>query len=145
MTTTLEGRGPSAAPLVEEIRGDFLRLTTFRRDGTPVPTTVWFVAHGDELLVTTGANSGKVKRIRADAHVEIGVCSFRGAPRGAAYTATASILPTDTLARARALQARKYRMSLLFVRPIRAMQARRHPERMQEVVLSIRPLARIER
>jgi PPOX class probable F420-dependent enzyme len=135
----------TGASLVEEIRGDFLSLTTFRRDGSPVPTTVWFVSDGDELLVTTGASSGKVKRIRNDAHVEVGICGFRGNPKGDRYAATATILPDDALDAVRRLQAQKYRASLLFIKPFRALQARRHPERMREVVVSIRPLARLER
>ena len=45
-------------------RGKYIALTTFRRDGTPVSTPVWFVREGNALVVTTQGTSGKVRRIR---------------------------------------------------------------------------------
>ncbi len=47
----------------------FVRLTTFKRDGTAVPTTVWCVRDGDDLLVTTMGTTGKAKRIRHTSRV----------------------------------------------------------------------------
>jgi PPOX class probable F420-dependent enzyme len=49
----------------------FVALTTFRRTGEPVPTTVWIARDGDALVVTTPAGSGKVKRLRHDPRVEL--------------------------------------------------------------------------
>ncbi len=49
----------------------FVSLTTFRASGEPVPTTVWIARDGDALVVTTPAGSGKVKRLREDARVEL--------------------------------------------------------------------------
>ena len=43
---------------------EYMLLTTFRKDGTPVPTPVWFATDGDRLVDTTGKHSGTVKRIR---------------------------------------------------------------------------------
>ena len=40
-------------------------LTTFKRDGSAVPTPVWYVRHGDHLIVATHRATGKHKRIRA--------------------------------------------------------------------------------
>jgi PPOX class probable F420-dependent enzyme len=60
----------------------FILLTTYRRDGTPVPTTVWFAHHGDAIVVATGASTGKVKRIRANGAVTMVPSNFRGTPRG---------------------------------------------------------------
>lgn len=34
-------------------RERFVALTTFRKDGTPVPTTVWVAGDGADLVVTT--------------------------------------------------------------------------------------------
>ena len=43
----------------------YLSLTTFRKDGTPVATPVWVVSDdGRRLLVWTGADTWKAKRIR---------------------------------------------------------------------------------
>jgi PPOX class probable F420-dependent enzyme len=49
----------------------FISLTTFRKSGEGVPTTVWVGQDGDALLVTTPRGSGKVKRLRRDARVEM--------------------------------------------------------------------------
>lgn len=63
----------------------FVQLTTFRRDGTPVPTPVWVAAVADgSLVVTTPTGSGKVKRLRHTPEVELRPCSRRGrVPDGA--------------------------------------------------------------
>ena len=78
-------------------RTPYVRLTTFRKDGTPVPTPVWVVPVGDELLVWTNPTAGKVKRIRRDGHVEIGPCTRRGQPIGGSIPAFARILAPDEL------------------------------------------------
>ncbi|MFS0700971.1 PPOX class F420-dependent oxidoreductase [Cellulomonas sp. 179-A 4D5 NHS] len=56
----------------------FVSLTTFRRSGEPVSTAVWVVREGDELLVTTPDESGKVKRLRHTTRVELRPCSRSG-------------------------------------------------------------------
>jgi uncharacterized protein len=56
----------------------FISLTTFRRSGEPVSTPVWVARDGDALVVTTPAESGKVKRLRNDSRVEIRPCSRTG-------------------------------------------------------------------
>jgi len=68
-------------------------LTTFRKDGTGVPTPVWVVRIGDELRVWTIRDSGKVKRIRRSGRVQIAPCTIRGNPRGQSVDATARMLP----------------------------------------------------
>ena len=47
----------------------FIRLTTFRKDGTAVPTTVWFAPGDGKLYVTTMNSAGKIKRIRNNGRV----------------------------------------------------------------------------
>lgn len=59
----------------------FMRLTTFRRSGTAVPTTVWFALADDRAYVFTSMNSGKVKRIRKEPRVVLTPSDFRGRPR----------------------------------------------------------------
>ncbi len=68
-------RTPSLADLGDE---DYVELTTFRRSGVPVPTPVWVVRDCDALLVTTPSGSGKVKRLRNNADVELRPCTRRG-------------------------------------------------------------------
>ncbi|WP_407343758.1 PPOX class F420-dependent oxidoreductase [Pengzhenrongella phosphoraccumulans] len=59
-------------------RATYVRLTTFRRDGTPVPTPVWVVRDGGSLLVITGAAAGKTKRLRHTPRVLIAPSDMRG-------------------------------------------------------------------
>lgn len=86
----------------------FVSLTTFRKDGTGVPTAVWVAAVPDGLGVWTGADSGKVKRIRRDAAVTLAVCDRAGAVSGPAVPAHARILDADGTARVRTAVRRKY-------------------------------------
>jgi PPOX class probable F420-dependent enzyme len=53
-------------------------LTTFRRDGTPVATPVWVVSDGADVLVITGARTGKVARVRHTPAVLLAPCDGRG-------------------------------------------------------------------
>ena len=77
-----------------ELQGhQFLNLTTFRKSGVPVVTTVWFAQASDKVYVWTAKTSGKVKRIRNDPTVQIAPSSHLGRPRGPAIMATARILP----------------------------------------------------
>jgi PPOX class probable F420-dependent enzyme len=86
----------------------YLLVTTFRKDGTSVPTPVWVGRDGDTLVFWSAKTAGKVKRLRRDSSVELAECDFRGKPRGATVRATAELLGTEDADRARKLLARKY-------------------------------------
>ncbi|MFG2650555.1 PPOX class F420-dependent oxidoreductase [Streptomyces sp. NPDC048436] len=88
--------------------GKYLLVTSYRKNGTPVPSPVWVVEDGDALGVWTAADSWKVKRIRNRADVLIGPCDLRGNPTGEQIPATAEICDPGTTARYRTLIARKY-------------------------------------
>jgi PPOX class probable F420-dependent enzyme len=92
-------------------KGKYLLVTTFRRDGTPVPTPVWVGRDGDEVIVWTRSDTGKVKRIRNNAGVELSACNARGTPRGPSVSGTARILDADGSQRGRTLLKRKYGLS----------------------------------
>ena len=49
----------------------YLNLESFKRDGTPVQTPVWFAEEHGVLYVYTLANAGKVKRIRRHPRIRI--------------------------------------------------------------------------
>jgi PPOX class probable F420-dependent enzyme len=72
----------------------YVSLTTFRRTGEGVATAVWIVRDGDDLLVTTGATSGKIKRIRNSGRVEIAASDRSGkvAPNATVVPALAVVL-----------------------------------------------------
>ena len=48
---------------------EFVILTTFKKDKTPVPTVVWIAQNQDYLIVITNNNAGKVKRVRDNSDV----------------------------------------------------------------------------
>jgi PPOX class probable F420-dependent enzyme len=88
-----------------------VRLTTFRRDGTAVGTTVWLVRDGDDLLVTTHASTGKVKRLRHTSRVLLAPSDSRGRVRPGApeVEATARVVEDrEEVARLRDLVAARY-------------------------------------
>jgi len=63
----------------------FISLTTFRRDGTAVPTPMWFALDGERILVWTSPTAGKAKRIRNNPHVTVAPCTVRGNVTGASF------------------------------------------------------------
>ncbi|MGW2823590.1 PPOX class F420-dependent oxidoreductase [Streptomyces sp. NPDC001443] len=88
--------------------GKYLLITSYRKNGTGVPTPVWVVRDGEALGAWTVADSWKVKRIRARGDVLVGPCDVRGNPTGDPVPATAEICDAETTARYRDLLARKY-------------------------------------
>lgn len=86
----------------------YVSLTTFRRDGTPVPTPVWIVRDGDALLVVTGPESGKVRRIRANPAVTLAPCDVRGRVKGDAVPGRATVLDAAGSERTTRLVRRRY-------------------------------------
>lgn len=68
-------------------------LVTFRRDGTPVPTPVWFALLDDRhLVMSTEERTAKVRRIRRDPRVRIFPSDPRGKPLGPGVEGTARLL-----------------------------------------------------
>lgn len=67
-------------------------LVTFRKDGSAVPTPVWFALLDDRRLVTRTA---KVRRIRRDPRARVFPCDPRGKPLGPGVEATARILAAE--------------------------------------------------
>lgn len=97
----------TAAALAALADERFVSLTTFRKTGQPVSTPVWIARDGTDLIVTTPKQSGKVKRLRNNARVELRACSRTGAVRDDAVTveARAEIMDDD---RSRALLTRVF-------------------------------------
>ena len=75
----------------------YINIETFRKNGEGVKTPVWFAEADGLLFVITGADSGKVKRIRRNAIVNITPCTMGGKPLDAWAPAEARELtaPTD--------------------------------------------------
>lgn len=121
--------------------GKYLSITSFKRDGTGVATPVWFVQEDGRLLVHTDANSYKVKRIRRNPEVTVAPCTATGRLLADPVRARAELLPDAELSRVERLMARKYRIDLVFIKPIRSLQAALRPGRhhAKPVILAITP------
>ncbi len=86
----------------------YVLVTTFRRNGTAVPTPVWHAPDGDGLVVWTVRDTGKVKRLRNNPEVRLAPCTFRGEPTGDDVPARGELLDAAGSARARRLIRRRY-------------------------------------
>ena len=87
---------------------NYVLLTTFRKDGRAVPTPIWVAPVGGRMVAYTGADSGKVKRIRRDGRVLLAPCTARGKPLGDSVEGRATLLPSEELPAVRAAVAAKY-------------------------------------
>ena len=87
-----------------------VRLTTFRRDGTPVSTPVNVAVDGDRVFFRTYEQAGKFKRLRNDDRVEVAPSTWRGDATGTASSARAQLLTGADDARAGRLIDEKHKV-----------------------------------
>lgn len=122
----------------------FVAVTTYRRSGAAVSTPVWVVPDGDDLLVWTQADSGKVKRVRHDPRVDLAPCSRSGKVVGDAphVTGVATVHGDDAaLAAVTSALKRKYGVEYRAITTLERLvgAVRRRPS--ARVVLRIGPAA----
>jgi hypothetical protein len=94
--------------LAQVANQQYLNLESFKRDGTPVQTPVWFAEDGGVLYIYTLANSWKVKRIRRNPRVRIAPCTMRGNVTGQWVEAEAHIMDATTAEHGHTLLLQKY-------------------------------------
>jgi uncharacterized protein len=102
----------------------YVSLTTYRKDGTPVATPVWLVSFEDGIAIWTNAKTGKVKRMRRNPAVTLAPCTVRGRVTGEPVAGQARLLSTEDNARVQALIRRKYWLTGWLV----TWRARRRPD-----------------
>jgi len=85
-----------------------IALTTYRRDGTPVVTPVHIAVDGPVAYIRTFDPSGKLKRMRRTAGVEIAPSTIRGSVTGESMHATARVLSGREAETAAKAMAAKY-------------------------------------
>lgn len=87
----------------------YARLRSFRREGTPVDTPIWFAFDGDGLLFRTKVGP-KTRRLAARGDVELAACDYRGrvGPGATTVAGRATILAGDDAERANTVLHRRY-------------------------------------
>ena len=121
----------------------YISLTTFRKNGRPIPTTVWFAQDMESgiLYVETGGNSGKVKRIRKTSRVLLAPSTARGKTTGDAIEGKARIVKdTAEVFRARGALHRKYGLRRQLLYSVMAVIALiRHKPEGEDAYIAIEP------
>ena len=101
----------------------YLSITTFRRDGSPASTPVWVVSDDPHrLLIATGAETWKVRRIKRDPHVRVAGCTARGKEHSEPMTGIARLVDEERLVRR--LQREKYGWQMRLVESVNAFTRR---------------------
>lgn len=113
----------------------FIALTTYRKNGNPVMTPVWFAMIGENIYVTTNPESGKAKRIRATRRVSLAPSDFRGGVLGDSLQGAARLLPKDDPLAKQGLAALQAKYGLSF----RMFSLMWRFQRSQMVILEITP------
>jgi uncharacterized protein len=93
-----------------ELRGArYALLRSFRRDGTPVDTPIWFGLDNDVLLFRTKVGP-KTRRLAACRDVELAACDYRGRvrPDATAVAGRATILSGADAERANRILHKRY-------------------------------------
>jgi PPOX class probable F420-dependent enzyme len=87
-----------------------VRLTTYKRDGTPVGTPVNLAVDGDRAYFRTYEETWKFKRLARNQEVDVAPSTIRGRPTGPATRAHARLLDGAEDSRASRLIDAKHRV-----------------------------------
>ncbi len=98
----------ATSPFAPLAGAEYLVLTTYRKSGVGVPTTVWFAEANGKLYITASAGTGKVKRIRNNPQVTLAPSDARGTTSAPAFAARARLLPEADFGVAQAALHAKY-------------------------------------
>ncbi|HZN16350.1 MAG TPA: PPOX class F420-dependent oxidoreductase [Acidimicrobiales bacterium] len=77
---------------IDDLKGrKYCVLVTYKRDGTPMPTPLWFGVGNGKVYAETG-ESGKAKRIRNNPKVRVAPSDSRGKPTAPPFLGTARVI-----------------------------------------------------
>ena len=88
----------------------YINLETYKKDGTPVRTPVWFVIDKELIYVITRDSTGKVKRLKNNQDVRIVSCSFKGEPKNEWVKGKTEMITGEEADKAIKLRKKKYGM-----------------------------------
>lgn len=94
---------------LDDLRGrKYCVVVTYRKNGDPIPSPVWFGTGNGKLYFQTGAGTAKVRRIERNPQVRVAAASTRGKPLSAPFLGTARVLPSEAEAEAERCLAANY-------------------------------------
>lgn len=103
----------------------YVVIESYRKNGEPVRTPVWFVEHQGTLYVRTGKDTSKAKRIGRDPNIRIAPCSGRGTPKAAWVEAEARPATEEEAQQTYLLFKQKYGLTFRLVELIRKRPGRK--------------------
>ena len=81
---------------LEEIESEkYISVETYRKNGDPVRTPVWFTIKDNQIFVVTRDQTGKVKRLKNNTQVKIAICTIKGEIKGKWVSGVAEILDDE--------------------------------------------------
>ena len=86
----------------------YINLETYKKDGTPIRTPVWFVIDTDLIYVITRDSTGKVKRLRNNQDVRVVPCSFKGEAKNEWVKGKTEMITGEEADKAIKLRKKKY-------------------------------------
>jgi PPOX class probable F420-dependent enzyme len=86
----------------------YINLETYRKNGKPVRTPVWFVIIGELIYIITRENTGKVKRIKNNHNVKLIPCTFSGKPTGIMVSGQTNFVKNEEAEKAIQFRKKKY-------------------------------------
>jgi len=92
------------------MEGKYISLITYKKNGDPIATQVWFVEEDEKMYIVTLQGRYKFKRIKNNPNVKIAPASMRGKPKGEYFDGIARILSDDESKPIIVLFKKKYRM-----------------------------------
>ena len=89
----------------------YVNLETYKKDGTPVRTPVWFMIDNGIIYVMTREKTGKVKRLKNNQNIRIVPCSFTGESKNEWINGIAQKITGEEVEKAIKLRKKKYGFS----------------------------------
>ena len=75
--------------------GKYINLLTYKKNGEPVLTPVWFMFKDNKIFIRTSNKSGKFKRIKNNKNVKFALCNIRGKTKGEWHNGFAKLEPNN--------------------------------------------------
>ncbi len=115
----------------------YVNLLSFKRDGNGVETPVWAAPLDGKIVIYTGADSYKVKRIRRNPKVRVARCNARGKLLGP-WLDGSCVIVEDGAHRARIMDAltRKYGWQVRVLNFFAGIAGRREKRAYLEVTIA---------